>query len=342
MRPSARRTPIAIGLALLAAAAIAFAWRLWPVSVETAQPTRGPAIEAVYATGTVEPTVMVPVAPRIGGRLLAIEAEEGQQVRSGQRLARIESDDLEQTVQEMRAREQLARTQYERSRQLAAQRFVSQAEVDRSRSELQAAQAAAKRAEAQRDYSQLMSPADGIVLRRDGEAGQFVPAGQAVFTLACCAPLRVTAEVDEEDIARVKIGQQVSLRGDALPRQLFEGEVAEITPKGDPVQRSYRVRIRLKDAPAVTHGPLRSGMTMDANIIVAQRENALLLPNRAFQSDAVWVLQQDGRLQKRKVQKGAAGSERTEILSGLAEVDTVVLSPGTSLREGQRARARPG
>ncbi|MGR4869765.1 efflux RND transporter periplasmic adaptor subunit [Variovorax sp. LARHSF232] len=340
MRASARTQTLAVGLALLAALATAYAWRAWPLRVETVQPVRGPAIEAVYATGTVEPTVMVPVAPRVGARLLAIEAEEGQQVRSGQLLARLESDDLEHTVREMRAREQLARAQYERSRQLAAQRFVSQAEVDRARSELQAAQAAASRAQAQRDYSQLVAPADGIILRRDGEAGQFVPAGQAVFSLACCAPLRVTAEVDEEDIARVQIGQQVSLRGDALPGRLFEGRVAEITPKGDPVSRSYRVRIQLQDAPPVTAGPLRTGMTMDANIVVARRDDALLLPNRALQSDLVWLLQ-DGRLRKRPVTKGAAGRERTEIRSGLAEGEQVVLAPTDSLREGRRAHGRP-
>jgi multidrug efflux pump subunit AcrA (membrane-fusion protein) len=120
---------------------------------------------------------------------------------------------------------------------------------------------------------------------------------------------------------------------------LFEGEVAEITPKGDPVQRSYRVRIRLKDAPAVAQGPLRSGMTLDANIVVARRENALLLPNRTLQGNAAWVLAAGGRLHRRQVQKGAAGSERTEILSGIGEGDSVVLAPGESLRDGQRARA---
>jgi len=119
------------------------------------------------------------------------------------------------------------------------------------------AEAAVKRAQAQRDYNQLVAPADGIVLRRDGEPGQFVAAGQAVLTLACCAPLRVSAEVDEEDIPRVVVGQKVTLRTDALPGRLFDGEVADITPKGDPVSRSYRVRIRLADAPAVDAGPLR-------------------------------------------------------------------------------------
>jgi len=324
-------------LAALAAAAAGVGWWQWPARVEIAPVTRGPAVEAVYATGTVEPTVMVPLAPRSSGRLAAVQVDEGARVRRGQVLARIESADLDQTVQEMLAREQLARAQYERTRDLVARKFVSPSELDRTRMELQATQAAVKRAQAQRDYNQLVAPADGIVLRRDGEPGQFVAAGQAVLTLACCAPLRVAAEVDEEDIPRVLVGQKVTLRTDALPGRLFDGEVAEITPKGDPVSRSYRVRIRLADAPAVDAGPLRTGMTMDANLIVSRREGALLVPSRALKSNAVWVLQQ-GRLQRREVRKGVSGTERSEIVAGLAEGEMVVLSPADTLHDGQRAR----
>ena len=178
------------------------------------------------------------------------------------------------------------------------------------------------------------------MLRRDGELGQFIAAGQAVLTLACCAPLRVSAEVDEEDIPRVVVGQKVTLRTDALPERLFDGEVAEITPKGDPVSRSYRVRIRLAGAPAVDAGPLRTGMTMDANLIVSRRENALLVPSRALKGSAVWVME-DGRVRQREVRKGVTGSERTEIVSGLAEGEMVVLSPSESLRAGQRAQGVP-
>lgn len=327
---------ILVGLGLLAVPVIAVVWWQWPVRVQTTLPTRGPAIDAVYATGTVEPTVMVPVAPRAGGRLLSVDVEEGRQVKRGQVLARIESSDLDQTVQEMRAREQLARVQFERARSLVEQHFVAPAELDRTRMEWQAAEAAVRRAQAQRDYTQLVAPADGIVLRRDGEAGQFVPAGQTVFALACCAPLRVTAEVDEEDIARVMVGQTVMMRSDALPQRLYEGRVAEITPKGDPVSRSYRVRVRLIDAPPIDAGPMRSGMTMDTNVIVSRREGALLLPNRALQGDRVWLLA-GGRLNRRSVVKGIVGAERTEIASGLADGDVVVLSPSDALREGQRA-----
>ena len=313
------------------------AWRLWPVAVEIGKVTRGPVVEAIYATGTVEPGVMLPVAPRTTGRLVALLADEGAQVKRGQVLARVEAIDLEHTVQEMSARQRLAQQQYDRTRTLVDQKFLSAAELDRTHTELDAAQAALDRAQAQRDYNLLLAPADGTVLRRDGEIGQLLTVGQTVFTLSCCAPLRVSAEVDEEDISKVRLGQPVVLRGDALPGKIFDGSVAEITPKGDPVARSYRVRIRFT-TPNLEASGLRVGMTMDANLITAQRVGALLVPNRAIQSDAVWVVD-DGVVRRQLVHRGFVGNERTEILSGLAEGASVVLGPPEGLREGRRVRA---
>ncbi len=323
---------------VLAAAAAAVAWREWPLAVEVASVTRGPAIEAVYATGIVEPSVMLPVAPRSGGRLAALLVDEGATVKKGQVLARIESPDLAHTVEEMQARERLAQTQYERTRDLVAQNFMSGAELDRTRTELDAARAALARAQAQLDYNLLVAPADASVLRRDGEVGQFIPAGQPVFTLACCAPLRVAAEVDEEDIVRIAVGQKVVLRGDALQGRVFDGAVAEITPKGDPVARSYRVRIHFADPAAVAAAGVRTGMTMDANIVIARREGVLLVANRALHGDQVWIVA-DGVLHARTVERGVVGAERTEIRSGLSEGDKVVVSDVEAVRDGRRARA---
>lgn len=336
-----RRTWWWVLLLVLLAAAGVFGWRQWPASVEVAAVQRGPAIEAVYATGVVEPTVQIPVAPRTGARLVSWEVDEGTQVRQGQVLARLEATDLERTVQEVAARERLARANFERTQKLVNEQFLSPAELDRTRIEWEAAQAGLRRAEAQRDYSLLTAPADGVVLRRDGERGQFIAAGQTIYTLACCAPLRVSAEVDEEDIARVRVGMPVVMRTDALPGQVFDGEVGDITPKGDPVARSYRVRIRFKDAATMDvlgKGGLRTGMTMDANLIIGRHEDALLVPTRALRGQQVWVLA-DGRVQPRSVVLGVKGNERTEVTKGLAFGDQVVLSPAEKLREGQRAKA---
>jgi RND family efflux transporter MFP subunit len=202
---------------------------------------------------------------------------------------------------------------------------------------MEAATAAVRRARSQRDFMSLTAPADGLVIKRDGERGQYIPAGQAVFFLSCCAPLRVTAEVDEEDIARVRQGQKVVMHADALPHEVFDGTVTEVTPKGDPVSRSYRVRIGIADP-----SRFRVGMTVDVNLIVAERADALLVPTTAVQDKSVWLVS-EGRLRRQPVRVGAAGSGRTEILEGLAQDARIVDAPDPRLEEGRRAQVRdPG
>jgi RND family efflux transporter MFP subunit len=323
------------GIAVFGAVAGVVWWREGPIAVAIVAPTRGPAVDAIYATGTVEPTVMLPIAPRVAGRVAELKVDEGSQVRKGQLLARLDDVDLASTVEELEARAQFAQSQYERAQNLLHQGFVAKAELDRTRADLDAANASVRRARTQRDYMALTAPADGLIIRRDGEIGQFIPVGQAVFYLSCCAPLRVTAEVDEEDIARVHAGQKVVLRADALPGQVLDGSVAEITPKGDPVARSYRVRIKLADP-----SQLKVGMTVDANLIVAERANALLVPATAIENNAVWVIN-DGRLHRQLVRAGVTGAGRTEIVEGLAPDARIVDSPAPDLREGRTIRMRP-
>ena len=328
-----RKTWITI-LAVIAFLAIAGAawWLVGPIAVTVVTPTRGPAVDAIYATGTVEPTVMLPIAPRIAGRIVELNVDEGSVVRKGQVLARLDDADLASTVDELEARARYAQSQYERAENLVRQGFMAKAELDRTRADLDAARAAVNRARSQRDYMALTTPAEGLILRRDGEIGQYVPAGQAVFFLSCCAPLRVTAEVDEEDIARVHVGQKVVMRADALPGEVLDGRVAEITPKGDPVARSYRVRIKL-----ATPERLKVGMTVDANLIVAERANALLIPATAVKDAAVWVVN-DSNLHRQPVRVGVTGAGRTEIIEGLGPDARVVDSPAPDLREGRWVR----
>ena len=324
-----------LGLVAIAAIATAVWLREGPIPVTIVSPTRGPAVEAIYATGTVEPTVMLPIAPRTGARLVDLNVDEGSKVRKGQVLARLDDADLASTVEELEARARFARATHARTEELVRKGFVSKAESDRTRSELDAAEAAVRRARSQKDFMALVAPADGLVIKRDGERGQFIPAGQAVFFLSCCAPLRVSAEVDEEDIGRVHAGQKVVLRADALPGAILDGKVKEITPKGDPVARSYRVRIELADPER-----LRVGMTVDANLIVAERENALLVPATAVQDGKVWTVDGEHRVARQKVRVGVSGAGRTEILEGLPADARIVDSAPAELREGRHVREK--
>lgn len=321
-------------LVLIAAAAAAWWWRPTPVAL--VQPVRGEAIDAVFATGAVEPQRLVPVAPRIGARLVELLADEGQAVRAGQLLARFESAELEAQRLELEARQRQAQIALQRAEQLVAQRFVAASELDRARAEVDALAAQRQRWAAQAGYARLLAPEAGVVLRRDGEAGQFVPAGQALFQLGDPARLRVSAEVDEEDIVRVKPGMPVVLRAAALGNAVFDGTVSQITPRGDPVARSYRVRIELPQPPA----GLRVGMTVDANLIEARRAQALLLPTSALREGRLWRIDATGRAESFEVPLGARGNGRVEVRAGLVPEASVLRDP-SGLREGQRVRAQP-
>ena len=309
------------------------AWFLRPSPVAVISPTRGEAVDAVFATGSVEPVLQVPVAPRAGGRIVELKADEGQSVQKGQLLARLETGESDAQLQELAARATQAQLALDRVAALVRQNFVSASEEDRVRAERDAVRAQIQRVQAQRAYALLLAPGAGVVLRRDAEVGQFVAAGQVLFQLANSGQLRVSAEVDEEDIPRVQPGMPVVLRAQALGTQVFDGAVDAITPRGDPVARSYRVRIRLPAPPAA----LRVGMTVDANLIQARRSNVLLLPSAAVRNGQVWQVV-GGRAKPLKVELGASGNGRTEIKSGLSEDARVIANP-EGLRPGQRVRA---
>lgn len=327
---------VIFALVLLGASGF-LAWGLFgPITVETASPTWGPAVRAVYATGAVEPTVMLPVAPRTAGRLVEIKVDEGDPVREGQTLARLEDEDLRKSVDELEARARFAKTQLDRAQTLLDRGLGTVLERDRARSEWQAAEAALARARALRSFMTLAAPADGRILQRDGEVGQLIPANQPVFYFSCCAPLRVEADVDEEDILLVHPGQRALIRAPALPNRALDGEVESITPKGNPVTRSYRVRIRFVGDDM----PLRIGMTAEVNIIVEQRENALLIPATALVDGQVWTVR-EGRLHRQAVATGVTGEAKIEIVSGLAETDVLVVRPANGLKEGRWVRVSP-
>ncbi len=299
---------------------VVFAFRWFFSSVETViKPQRGRAVKAVYATGTVESSVMVPLAPRNSARLVALHFDEGSKVPGGALLAELESTDLLGSLKEEQSRAVFAKREYERNVELAKKQLISPQDLEKSRSEAEASAAAVARVQSLIDQMNLRSPAECHVIRRDGEVGELIPANQPVFWLDCSSVLRISADVDEEDIPLVKQNQIVLIRADAFPGQIFKSTVESITPKGDPSGRSFRVRIGLD-----SKTPLRIGMTVETNIIVEERENALLVPSGTIREDRVYLLK-SGQAVAQEVKVGARGIDQTEILSGISDQDLVLL-----------------
>jgi len=120
-----------------------------------------------------------------------------------------------------------------------------------------------------------------------------------------------------------------------IGKRVFAGEIAEITPKGDPVNKNYRVRIAIPDTT-----PLRIGMTTEVNIVVRRRDRALLVPFSAIRNGAVFTVE-DGRARRKTVNAGIVGDKRVEIRGGLMEGQIVIVDPPEGLQDGDRVRAKP-
>jgi multidrug efflux system membrane fusion protein len=303
---------------ILTALGILIKYFYFSKKLETAKPTRGPSVEAVFASGNIESTVMYPVSPRTSGKLISILADEGQEVSENQILGKLENDHLVSKVLELEARAKYLEHELSRQDFLIKNKATSIENFQRIKSELLALKSTVEAAKTEVDYMSLKSLSPGRLIKRDGEIGQLIQANQEVFWIAS-GENRISAEVDEEDISKVLVGQKVLIRSDAFSGKIFNGKVQSITPKGDSTSRSYRVRITFTE-----DTPLLIGMTVENNIVIRETANALLVPSTSVIKDHVWILE-NGKTNKKKVIVGAKGAEKFEILDGLSENDTILV-----------------
>jgi multidrug efflux pump subunit AcrA (membrane-fusion protein) len=170
------------------------------------------------------------------------------------------------------------------------------------------------------------------VLREEAEVGEVVKKGEPLCWIGDDRRLRITAEVDEEDVPRVAVGQPALIKADAFPETVFEGRVSEITPQGDPIAKSYRARIAL---PADT--PLLVGMTVEVNAGEPRGGGDPGAGGGAARSAPSWLVEA-GLARRRPVVTGVVGDERVEIRDGLSDGETVILDPPAGLGDGDPVR----
>jgi membrane fusion protein (multidrug efflux system) len=335
-RPALKVVRTLLFLAALAGAGAAYWSFSRPAAVATVTPKRGDAAEIVYATGVVEPRTWAKVTPLLRERIVELCDCEGAKVERGKQLARLDSAQAEATLAELKARQKLATAEIERLSVLIERNATSQQALDRARSEVGQSAALVAGQTARLENYVLRAPMSGVVLRQDGEVGEIAEPGTVLFWIGEPRPLRVVADVNEEDIPQVKAGQKVLVKADAFPGRTLEATVDSITPKGDPVAKTYRVYLALPD-----ETPVLIGMTVELNIVARVSRNARLLPTNALQGDAVFVVEGDVA-RRRELKIGIRGTSEVEILSGLPEDGRVVAPYPERLTDGARVRAAGG
>jgi RND family efflux transporter MFP subunit len=329
-------------IALLAAAAAGgfLFWRAggFGQEVTLVEARRGDAAEVVYATGIVEPVKWAKVVTITRKRIVDVCYCEGKEVKAGDVLVRLDDSQEQALLAELEARRKRLQSDVERISGLVARNIAPQTQLEQTQTQLREFEARIELARERIDELVLRAPMDGVVLRRDGEIGEIAGTGtnDVLFWVGQPRPLRIVADVNEEDIPRVKVGQAVLLRSEGFRGKTLDATVAEITPKGDPQTKTFRVYLALPD-----DTPLLIGMSVEANIVTQEKKDVLLLPAEAILQQNVFTVA-DGRLKRTKVETGLRGSRMIEITGGVKEGEKVVSPATTQMRDGQRVRIGNG
>jgi len=293
------------------------------VSVERATIT-----EIVDATGEVEPIDYADLSFELSGVVESVRVAVGDDVSSGQVLAQLDGASYHSALAQAQAAARIAEADEVNARRNWDDLKPEQREAIKLTSE-RARQAAASAA-AQVEKTRLRSPLEGIVTRFDVREGEYATPGMSVARVSGPDGLRIKADIPEADIANLSVGQEGVGTFDAFgPREKFSVVLEEIEPEANAVQDVvyYTVYFALQnDEPR-----LRSGMSADIEVRVAESQNALSLPFRAVYEteDRVFVevLAADGiTIEEKGIEIGLEDDEgNIEILSGLSEGDEVVV-----------------
>lgn len=308
-----------------------------PVDVDTAR--RGSVVDAVRATGRIEPIQAVDLRSDEEGRVIELLFEEGQSVAAGTPLLRIDDAMLRAQRERATADRDLARQQLERVRRLRADHAASPADVERVEAAARSAEAGLAVLELQIERSTVRAPFAGVVGQRFVSIGDYVTTATRLLTLQTTNPQRAVIEVPERYAAHLRRGQEVEFTVAAQPGRVFNGLVDFIDPVVQATGRTIVVKARVPNPRQL----LKAGMFVEARLATATRPNAILVPEDAVQplrtANVVWAVA-DGKASRRMVQLGARSPGVVEIVSGVQEGEQVVIGGLERMAEGMPVAPR--
>jgi RND family efflux transporter MFP subunit len=335
-----------------------------PMTVEVSTATRSSVSQQLVVVGNLIGDATVAVVPRVGGRMQEIYVRLGDQVRRGQRIAKIEDFELQEqlkqqesalevskaTIRQREADLQLAETNAERSRNLFARQLLPKQTLDDTEARYQAALAQLDLARAQNNQSMsrleelkiqventtIVSPVNGFIARRAADPGAFVSQNAPIVDVVDIGRVRLVANIVEKDLTQIQTGDDTRVEVDAFPGEMFVGRIARVSPVLDPSTRTAPVEIEIPN-PGFR---LKPGMYARVTVTTDQRKDALVVPTNALVDiggrRGLFVAAENDTVLFRAITVGIEENALTEILAGVEEGERVVTTGAAALSDGAR------
>ncbi|MEQ1757446.1 MAG: efflux RND transporter periplasmic adaptor subunit [Vicinamibacterales bacterium] len=335
-----------------------------PMTVEVAQAKREQMAQQLTVVGNLIGDATVAVVPRTAGRLQEVNVRLGDQVTRGQRIAKIEDQEVQEQVRQAEAAFEvsratirqrdadlsLAKTNVERARSLFQRQLLPQQTLDDNEARYQSAIAQLDLSRAQNNQSQarldelkitlantnILAPVDGFVARRAVDPGAFVGQNAPVVDVVDIRRVRLVVNVVEKDLKQIRVGDQALVNVDAFPGETFSGRIARVAPVLDATTRTSPIELEIPN-PGYR---LKPGMYARVSITTNNKQDALVVPAASVVDingrRGVYLASETGTALFRAVRVGLEEDQRMEILEGLVEGDTVITTGAAGLTDGAR------
>jgi membrane fusion protein (multidrug efflux system) len=305
-----------------------------PIGVRVGAVTEDTLASIVEAVGTVKANEAVNVTSVTAGLVTRVAFNEGSFVRAGETLVELDPTQARAALEEAQAALAQSRSQFERSKELAVTQAISAAHLQQLASDMARDEARVTAARGRLADTVIRAPFAGRLGLRQVSLGSLVSPGSLITTLDDIRTVKVDFAVPESVFPALHAGLPVAGSTVAYPGQEFNGEVASVDTRIDPVTRSASVRARFENS----DGRLAPGMFLTLKLTSKPR-TTLTVPERAVLSDQgkqyVYVVT-DGVASRREVQLGDRVPGKAEILQGLTAADRIVVDGALKLREGSR------
>lgn len=287
----------------------------------------------VTAVGSLLSSESVVIRPETAGRIAEISFAEGQPVRQGQVLVKIDDAIQRGVLAQGQASLALSRIEATRADELFRQGTGSAKARDQTQAKLLFDQAELAVAQTRLAKLTLVAPFEGVLGLRKVSIGDYVKEGQDIVNLEAIDPLKVDFQVPEQFLTVVAVGQALAVSLDAVPGRSFAGVVYAIDPLVDVNGRSIRIRARIDNREKV----LRPGLFARVVLTLASRTDAILIPEQsvfAIGTDQYVFRIRDGVARQARVKLGDRRNAEVEILEGLERDDVVIWTGQLKLRDG--------
>ena len=309
--------------------------------------------EPIQYSATIEPAEEANIAGKVMGRVERILVSEGDEVRKGQLLVKLEGGDVraklaqaEAGVAEATVHFENAKKNLERFESLFEQNAATQKELDDIRVGYESARARLRGAEEMKreveellQYIDVVAPFDGVVTKTHVDAGDLASPGQLIVSLENARRLEVVASVPESQIEQLSIGMPVKIvipsQSGGVPDQEFTGSIDQIFPTADPGSHQFVVKVFIQNP----GGSVMSGMF--ARLVVSRAvSERLVVPAEAIhrrgQLEGVFIVGDDGRAHLRWIRTGRELGGAVEVIAGLEPGETVVTWSASRIKDSQK------